>query len=296
MIRLVDPSATWSDHGLHSRGSFEGYKQISSNNKWLYTHGRQKWDVYYSEEALSCQKDFFDFYLKDIDNGFDQKPSVRLEVRESLDKYTVRYEDSWPLRNTDYQKLYLNSSFESLQINPLPNSNTYHYEPYSENASFVYKFDKDTELTGNMKLKLWVSTNDGKDMDLFVGIKKLDVMGKEVSFYAKTGYKKGPVAMGWLRVSERELDMEKSTAWQPVLTHKNPQTLAENQIVPVEIEILPSSTLFKNSESLQVIIQGKDLFIHPSLGHHYSVNKGQHIIYTGGKYDSHLLIPVVLRE
>lgn len=144
-----------------------------------------------------------------------------------------------------------------------------------------------------MKLKLWVSTAKGSDMDLFVAIKKIDTKGKEVFFYAKTGYTKGPVSMGWLRVSQRQLDQEKSTDWQPVLTLQNPQKLSKNEIVPVEIEILPSSTLFKKGESLQLVIQGKDFFVHPAMGHSYSVNKGTHSLFAGKQYDSHLLIPVI---
>ena len=288
--------ATWSDQGLHSRGSFEGYKKVSSKDKWLFTHGRQKWDVYYSDEALKSQKDFFDRYLKELDNGFDSIPSVRLEVRESLEDYEVRYEDSWPIARTQYQMLFLNGQSNELQNSPLEDTHKTKYDPFEGRISYTYTFDKDTELTGNMKLKLWVSTNKGSDMDLFVGVKKLDTNGNEVHFYAKTGYKKGPVAMGWLRVSERELDEEKSTPWQPVLTHSNPQKLSKNEIVPVEIEILPSSTLFRQGEALQLVIQGSDLFVHPAMGHYYSVNKGKHTIYSGNEYDSHLLVPVIPHE
>ncbi|MBT8374406.1 MAG: hypothetical protein KJN80_05815 [Deltaproteobacteria bacterium] len=99
--------------------------------------------------------------------------------------------------------------------------------------------------------------------------------------------------MGWLRVSERELDEEKSSKWQPVLTHKNPQKISKNEIVPVEIEILPSSTSFKKGETLRLVIQGKDFFVHPAMGHYYSVNKGKHSIFTGNQYDSYLLVPVI---
>jgi predicted acyl esterase len=285
--------ATWSDQGLHSRGSFEGYKQISSPKKWLFTHGRQKWAVYYSEEALDFQKDFFDHFLKGKANGFDTVKSVRLEVRESLEQYRVRYEDAWPIPNTVYRELYLDGSTNALQTTVLSHSDTIQYDPLNSDASFAYRFSEDTELSGNMKLKLWVSTNEGSDMDLFVAVKKLNQEGEEVHFYAKTGYVNGPVAMGWLRVSERELDRKKSTPWQPVLTHQNPQKISPNEIVPVEIEILPSSTLFKKGESLQVVIQGRDFFRHPAMGHHYSKNKGEHSIYTGKAYDSHLLVPVI---
>ncbi len=285
--------ATWSDQGLHARGAFEGYKQISSENKWLFTHGRQKWAVYYSDEALHFQKGFFDYFLKGLENGFDTTKSVRLEVRESLDTYRVRYEDSWPIKRTVYRQLFLNTSTHVLQTSPVSNSATVQYKPMKDHASFVHRFETDTELSGNMRLKLWVSTSKGSDMDLFVAIKKLNREGEEVQFYAKTGYLKGPVSMGWLRVSERELDEERSTAWQPVLSHQNTQKIARNEIVPVEIEILPSSTLFKEGEVLQLVVQGKDFFMHPAMGHHYSVNRGKHSIHAGGQYDSNLLIPVI---
>jgi predicted acyl esterase len=38
--------ANWSDHGLHTRGSIEGFERISSREKWLFTHGRKKWETF----------------------------------------------------------------------------------------------------------------------------------------------------------------------------------------------------------------------------------------------------------
>jgi len=32
--------ASWSDHGLHTRGSIEGFERISSGEKWLWCTGR----------------------------------------------------------------------------------------------------------------------------------------------------------------------------------------------------------------------------------------------------------------
>src|SRR5262249_24701758 len=40
--------ASWSDKGLHTRGSFEVYRRIASKEKWLYTHGGGKWERFYS--------------------------------------------------------------------------------------------------------------------------------------------------------------------------------------------------------------------------------------------------------
>ena len=290
-------AATWSDQGLHTRGSFEGFKQSSTSQKWLYTHGQPKWSTFYGEEAFEYQKAFFDHFLKGADNGMDARPPVRLEVRETLEQFEVRLEDEWPIARTEYRELYLDGASGTLSDSRPDVSSAVDYDPLSGAAMFTITFDEDTELTGNMKLRLWVSTTEGTDMDLFVGVSKLDAEGNEVHFYAKTGYTKGPVAMGWLRVSERALDEDRSTPWQPVLSHDNPQPLTPNEIVPVDVEILPSSTLFRAGESLQVVVQGADLFEHPALAHAYSgdVNLGVHTIHTGGDYDSHLLVPQIPR-
>ncbi|QDP02362.1 CocE/NonD family hydrolase [Thalassotalea sp. PS06] len=286
-------AASWSDHGLHSRGSFEAFKRISSIDKWLFTHGRPKWSTYYSDEALAFQKQFFDHYLKGKENKLNSKKPVRLEVRHSLTQYHVRFEESWPIPRTEYRRLFLDADNRILRPSPITKSGKVDYPAQTGSAIFSIVFDRDTEISGNMKLKLWLSTDQGTDMDIFVAVKKSDVHGDDVPFYAKTGYNKGPVALGWLRVSQRELDRKKSTPWQPILTHENPQTLSENEIVAVEIEILPSSTLFKKGETLNLVIQGHDIFSHPTLAHAYNENKGIHSIYTGKQYDSHLLIPVI---
>src|SRR3970040_1547638 len=43
-----------------------------------------------------------------------------------------------------------------------------------ERAQFDYVFPKATELTGHMKLRLWVETIGADDMDLFVRVQKFD--------------------------------------------------------------------------------------------------------------------------
>jgi predicted acyl esterase len=48
--------ASWADHGLHTRGSIEGFERISSRQRWSFTHRRKKWDVFYGDEALASHK------------------------------------------------------------------------------------------------------------------------------------------------------------------------------------------------------------------------------------------------
>lgn len=66
------------------------------------------------------------------------------------------------------------------------------------------------------------------------------------------------------------------------------------EIVPVEIEILASSTLFESGSSLAVAVSGRDGARYPGFRHHGTVNRGDHTIYTGGRFDSHLLVPRVV--
>jgi len=67
--------------------------------------------------------------------------------------------------------------------------------------------------------------------------------------------------------------------------------------VAVEIEIWPSGTRFAAGEQIRLLVQATDVQQYPpgvvSMAHSVTRNVGSHVIHTGGKYDSHLLVPVV---
>ncbi len=85
-------SGSWSDHGSHTRGSFIGFEEIGSKKKWLFTHGRRKWETFYSPEALAAQAAFFAYTLKGQPDAMKHIPAVRLERRRSFYKGDVRGE------------------------------------------------------------------------------------------------------------------------------------------------------------------------------------------------------------
>ena len=136
-------------------------------------------------------------------------------------------------------------------------------------------------------------------MDVFVGLHKLDKDGALVPFAYYAQFDDGPVALGWLRASHRELDAEKSTEWQPVHTHTRSQKIKPGEVVPLDIEIWPSGTKFSAGETLRLIVQGTDLNRYPKdkvpvyFRHEASVNKGRHSIHAGGAHESYLLVPVI---
>jgi uncharacterized protein len=288
---------SWSDHGLHTRGSLEGYERIASAEKWLFTHGRRKWETFYSREARDLQRRFFDRYLKGEANRWEQMPRVRLEVRVSRDVHNVRTESEWPLNSVRYEPWYLDAATHRLVSERLKREAAASYRATSatpeDRVRFIRTFERDTELTGSMTLKLWMSTSAGDDLDLFVVLRKRDAAGREVPFYGYNGFDRDGAAKGWLRVSHRALDVGRSRLGRPWHSHLQRQPVAPGEIVPVEIEILASSTLFESGSSLSVDVLGHDADRYPAFRHARTVNRGTHTIHAGGRFDSHLLAPVV---
>jgi predicted acyl esterase len=165
-------------------------------------------------------------------------------------------------------------------------------------VEFVYQFGEDTELTGYLSLKVWVSPGQSNDMDLFITLRKLDRDGKQVLFDNCHVPGKWPMALGWLRLSHRELDEGKTMPWEPYpKSVVGPgKKVKAGEIVPCEIPILPTSTLFRKGESLKLDISGiyrGGENIEVPFGYSDTVNRGIHTIFTGGKYDSNLLVPLV---
>ena len=285
--------ASWSDQGLHTRGSFEAFARIGSKQKWLYTHGRKKWETYYSPEALATQKRFLDHFLKGQDNGWSEIPPVRIELRKAYYQHELRYEQQWPLPNTQHTPLYLDAASGTLSAAPPATEAVASYNPAKGSARFSLRFTEPVELTGEAKLRLWVSTSEGDDLDLFIVLRKFDAKDKEVFFCGYNGYEKDAVAKGWLRASHRALDPEKSRPSRPYHTHSKLQKIAAGEIVPVEIEILPSSTWFEAGTRLELTVLGTDGAKYPAFKHKNTVNRGIHAIHCGGRYDFYLLAPLI---
>ncbi len=300
--------ASWTDQGLHLRGTLEAYKRIASRQKWLFVHGRKKWETFHHPENVAKQKAFFDHFLRVRKTAVLAWPNVRLEVRDRYYAGTFRDEAEWPLARTRYRRLFLDARTGTLKSAPAKVASRATYDApgdesrspsayHRERAEFDHVFSAPTELTGHMKLRLWIEALGADDMDLFVAIQKFDRKGSYVPFAAFNCLEDGPVALGWLRASHRELDVKRSTPQQPWLLHKRRLKLKKGAPVPVEIEIWPSSTRFAKGDRLRVVVQGSDIYKYARwivrAGHPKTINQGTHVIHTGGKFDSHLLVPVI---
>ena len=285
-------TAGWTH--FHLRGTVNGYRHISSKKKWIRFYRDFEWENYYNGENLEDLKRFFDRYLKGIRNGWESTPKVRMDVMDAydFDYCKRRAEEDFPLPRTQYKKLYLNSERRSMQKEKPENEASLSYDAKKGRATFDIKFNEDTELTGYMKLHLWVEAEAADDMDLFVAIQKLDADGKFVPTSVIGAPHPGTV--GRLRVSLRELDEKKSTDFNPVQTYAHPEKLSEGEIVLVDVEIWPISRMWHKGEQLRVEIMGhfeREDWFEPF--DYDTINQGKHIIWAGGKYDSYLQVPVI---
>lgn len=287
--------ASWTND-LHTFGTLEGFRRISSKEKWLRIHNTHEWADYYTPENVEDLRRFFDRYLKDKNNGWENTPRIRLSVLDPGGKDILnRIENEWPIARTQYQKLYLDGSNNLMSQNPLEKESFIRYkaDDNTSQASFIYSFEEDTELIGYFKLHLWVESEGSDDMDIFVLIQKLDKDGNPqiikkgmVNYYGPNGR---------LRVSHRDIDREKSTLWLPFHSHKEERLLKPKEIVPCDIIIWPSGIVWHKGEKLRLLIGGfnPSPFHLPGIPGPIIRNKGYHVIHTGGKYDSYLLVPVI---
>ena len=83
--RITVPMFTvgnWTGFGLHLRGNTEAFMRAASKHKKLRIHTGSHVHPFYTEEGRRDQLRFFDYWLKDIDNGVMDEPPVKLAIRK----------------------------------------------------------------------------------------------------------------------------------------------------------------------------------------------------------------------
>jgi predicted acyl esterase len=285
---------SFSDDNVHSAGSMRAFQHVGSAERFAYVHRGPKWASFYSESARAAQLQFFERYLKLRDVP---KPApMRLEVRESARAVVeVRDEQEWPLARTVWTDLHLGAG-GTLQM-ASGDAGSIGFDLRRNAAAFTWRVDEDVELSGPMALTLWMSLAGVDDANIFVGVEKRSG-DQMVEFEGSYGYGRDRVASGRLRVALRELDESLSTPPQPEHTFRMVQPVGPGEIVPLEIPLLASSTLFRAGDELRLLVAGRDLEPrNPLFGHfpaHYLPSRrGRGIVHWGGDHPSRLLVPVI---
>lgn len=288
---------SFSDNNLHSRGSVAGFESIASAERHLYTHRGGKWAQFYSEEGTQAQRRFLDRHLRGLD--VPALPVVRLEVRDRGDRVVeVRDEREWPLARTVWTPLHL--SGHGLADHAPGDDGAISFAVRRGGARFDWIVPGDTELTGPMALRLHVGVTGADDADLVVGVEKWSG-DTYLPFEGSYGYGRDRIAVGWQNVALRQLDVERSRPFQPVPACTTRRPVTAGEVVPVDIALGASSTLFHAGERLRLVVAGRWLAPrNPITGGfpaaYRTRRRGTLTLHWGPARPAHLLVPVIPRS
>ncbi|RAH48129.1 CocE/NonD family hydrolase [Aspergillus brunneoviolaceus CBS 621.78] len=303
---------------LHTRGSFETFRAAQSPRKWLRVHPYQEWYDLYRPEMVEDLARYFDRYLKGVENGWEEStPPVRLSLLGFEDSVVQticeRPEKEYPLARQELKRFYLRPETMTLQPQqPVAVSSVAHAgHDLKASSDFVLYFDQYTELAGYPQVRLWMSCPDHDDLDVAVQIRKINRDGKLLEHLnypcpmpatevpnVNTVKTLGP--SGFLRASHavtRDDDETRSTADEIMYRHDRREPIAPGTIVPLDIGLWPMGMVFGPGEGIVLRVSGHDMcfpevdFMRPTEPD--DENQGAHVVYGGGEYASHLVLPFV---
>lgn len=309
-------AGNWFCSGCISRGNIGGFQHAASKDKWLEMHIGSHFTEMYTEESRALQKKFLDYWLKGMDTGLTREPRIKLAIPSGGREYRWMYTDEYPLKNTNWRRFYLDA-----------NSCTLAADRPSAECSLTYKGDSDTEsndltpakpfdwneknpkrlifktgpmkkktiLAGPMKLRLFVSSSID-DMDIYVSLRDIGPDGKEIvnSGAYTMNY---PISQGWLRASLRHMEDSISTEYKPCYTFDRIEKLVPNKPYLIDIELSDSAMTVEKGHLLCIEIgsvdqSGSSMFLHAK----DRIWDADATVFTGGKYESCLVLPVISEE
>lgn len=258
-----------------------------------------------------------DHWLKGIDTGVMDEPPVKFWVMGANEWRTA---SDWPLPETQWTKLYLNS-WERLRAEPFTPSSvddeqapdSFVQMPITQTGTIqklrylTEPLAADTLVAGPMALNLFAAI-DQDDTNWIVILKDV---GPDVSVLsAREGERQLPqnlpqreITRGWLKASHRAIDAARSEPWRPwhPLTREAQIPVVPGEICEYAIEIMATANLFRKGHRICVEITSLDL--PTGIGgatnaeyipyHICSSRTTLHRIYHDARRPSHLLLPVI---
>ena len=302
----------------HLNGAQNWFGNIDVPKKMLLTgpaHLERPYHSFHSEVLR-----WHDHWLKGLDTGVMNEPPVKFWVMGANE---WRFADNWPLPETQWTKLYLNS-WGRLKAEPFtPVSAGGNQAPdafvqmpptqTTEVARLRYMTDPlphDVLVAGPMVLNLFASI-DQDDTNWIVAL--VDVGPDNSVQTAREGEREVPrdlaereITRGWLKASNRAVDPKRSKPWKPwhKLTRAARQPVKPGEITEYAIEILSSANLFRAGHRICVDIMSADMATGVGgatnveyISYHLCGSKTVlHKVYHDAARPSHILLPVIPRE
>ena len=314
----------WSGLALHLRGNTEAFMRAASKHKKLRIHAGTHVHPFYTEEGRRDQLRFFDYWLKGIDNGVMDEPPVKLAIRKGSDEIEWRDEHEWPLTRTQWTKFYFDLS--EAAAGKEPRAGTLVQENPAKASSCTYP----ASSLGTMGSTSAASSQVmGGGIKPGMGI----ALRRRRSPRTPRSPGRSPRCSGcrarartWTCSSRCVTSTPTATrSWRPASRarrcrwrragcaprtassirncrcrtgpyHKHTRRLflKPGEIVKVDVEIWPTSMVFKKGHRIRLDVQPRDGVGSQSYMHyHADYNTGTNTIYAGGEYESYLLLPVI---
>ena len=269
---------------------------------------------------IKLMNSWFDWSLKQKDNGFDQMPPIIYYMINAKDGEHWRVSDTWPLENEVRTKLYLCDNNLTLQKPNIETKRAYQARsdtiPFLEHGKSCYSrmhlqwegdmrtgidsraltyttkplwFSYDNEMAGCITADFWLDCNQ-KDVDIIVYAE--EVLSDGTSHYIKDG-----MIRASHRTEGRNLGWEKMGAvWHTSMTKDVEKCLDEGMEHPVHIRfaIDPICYRFQPGSRFRISITCSNTV---ACQHMYDPNNMPLIhVYEGGEHASFISIPFLERE
>jgi putative CocE/NonD family hydrolase len=249
------------------------HSQVSANRS----------DLNYGSEALR----WFDYWLKGIDNGIMDEPSIHYYVQNESQKGTWQTSDQWPLATQKMTAYYFGPG-ESESVASVNDGALTFDSPTDAPVSDTYKVDyttttgtktrwgaveeahsypdlrtndakaltyttppleTDVEVTGHPVAHLWLSTN-APDLDVFVYLEGVDASGRSIY-----------ITEGNLRASHRKLsEAPFNNLGLPYQSHfqVDQEPVPPGEPIELIFSLLPSSYKFHPGSRIRVTVAFTD--------------------------------------
>lgn len=276
----------WNNR-LYEWGTFEAFRKadVPAEQKKLIVYPPMfpsRPFAWYHDEGVR----WFDYWVKDIDNGIMDEPAVKIFVM-GVNKW--KFETEWPPANAQYTKFYLQPGGSLSPEAPEAGEPETFTQPAPYMDPKVYclryatePFAEDTEIIGEIALHLDAAI-DIDDTNWIADIMDVDPDGNRFM-----------ISSGHLKAKFRAIDEEKSLPHRPVHLRQEPVPVVPGEVTRYDIALVPTANVFQKGHRMEVVIRNQDdmlgtmakngVYLMPFM------QTATHTIHFG---ESHLLVPVI---
>jgi hypothetical protein len=150
--------------------------------------------------------------------------------------------------------------------------------------------EEDLQVAGSVVLVLYASS-DQQNTDFFCRLVDQAPDDEQIPGMPPKGL---TLTRGWLKASHACTKSEQlSRPYRPYYLHDEPRPIEPNRVYKYEIEVWPTSNLFKKGHRIRIDVACGDS---PALdfgGHYYGIKVGTDTYYHDKDHPSHVILPVI---